>query len=545
MFEEQILEQDFRKKVIEEILGPENTERKKNMKQRYDVFKDGTKQYVLDRLQKEIGPDDFEEAKYRVANISLTRKIIDKKAMVFKDGANRTVEDSPETEEQVASYVDWLNHNTKMKKVNKYLELFRNCAYGALPYLDPISGLWKIRSQVLAPYLYDVIEDTENPEIGRVWIFSYFLDDSSSSVKPPNHSGLRSNNRGLNFRYGDDVDQIIADSPDDAGSNRMEFVWWSTKYHFTTDVKGEYVTGENKGNVDNPIGMIPYCNFAKDQDGQFWAIGGEDLIDGAILINQLLTDLYFVAKLQGQGIFYLIGPNVPETVKVGPSDAILMKTKEGDPDTQIGFASSAPPIESHMKMIEQYIALLLSTNNLEPGTVRGELSAVSAASGIQEMIRMSENIDDIEDQREVYRDNEPKIFEVIFRWHNMLLDRGVAHDDLKELGVFDLSQVVSLDFPEAKRVMSDKEKLEILEKRKDLGIDSAIDTIMRDNPDLSREEAEDKFKRVLEDKLKYNSLKLLSFGNPNDMGDNKEDDEMDDEAKDNVREDEQDPKQPE
>jgi hypothetical protein len=373
-----------------------------------------------------------------------------------------------------------------------------------------------------------VIEDGENPEIGRVFIFSYFADGATRHQAAPNESGLRTGtDTPLNFRSGDGHDQIIADSPDDFGQNKMEFVWWSTNYHFTTNAKGQLVKGTNKGDVDNPIGMLPFTSFSKDQDGQFWALGGDDLSDGTVLLNQLLTDLYFIAKLQGQGIFYLIGPRVPESLKIGPSDAILMETKEGDPDTQIGFASSSPPIEAHMKMIEQYVALLLSTNNLEPGTVRGELSATGAASGIQEMIRMSENIDDIEDQREVYRDNEPEIFKIITAWHNLLLDRGVAHDDLKQLGMIDPLEKVSLSFPSPKRFMTDKDKLEIIAKRRELNLDSSIDSLMRDNPDLSREDAELKFLKILEDKLQFSNMKLLQQVNP----EKKEVEQLEDEGK--------------
>lgn len=508
--EEDLLNIEFRKMVIKEIIGRENVERKKQMKKRYDIFKDGTKPYVIDLMKKEIG-SAFEEAKYRIANISLLRKIIDKKAMVYKDGATRECE-TEANHELVEYYVDKLNHNSAMKKTNKYLELMKNCIYGVLPYQSPYDGAYYLRNQVYLPYLYDVIEDDTNPEIPRVFIFSNMVvEDSVSRSSTMEEAGLRPNRiKTTNdaIRSGDGIDQTIADSPDD--KNDQEFVWWSTKYHFTTDKKGNIIQGEFKGDGTNPIGMLPFCNFAKDQDGNFWALGGEDLVDGTILVNRLLSDLYFVAKLQGQGIFYLVGPRVPDTVKVGPSDAIIMQTKEGDPDTQIGFASSSPPIESHMSMIEQYVALMLSSNNLEPGTIQGNLSATSASSGIQEMIRMSENIDDIEDQREIYRDNEPYIFEVIAKWHNELVDRGVASSEVSALGKFDLEDKVTLKFNQPTRYLSDNEKLDLIQKRKDLGLDSIIDSLMRDNPDLTRETAIEKFKQILQDKLEFNSLVLVN-----------------------------------
>jgi hypothetical protein len=147
------------------------------------------------------------------------------------------------------------------------------------------------------------------------------------------------------------------------------------------------------------------------------------------------------------------------------------------------------------------------------------------------MIRMSENIDDIEDQQEIFKDNEPLIFSILIAWHNLLLDQGVVDQELGALGKVDPSTTVYVEFPAPKRYMTDKEKLEILEKRKDLGLDSIIDSIMRDNPDLNREDAILKFKQVLEDKLKFNSNQLiqplLELENKSKEGDQDEDEDMD------------------
>ena len=522
--EQQLLDITFRKQVIKDILSDENQERKREMKKRYDILKDGTKKFVMERMEKELSPETFEEVKFRASNISLFRKIVDKKAMVYKEGAKRNAE-AEEYAEFVGEYVDQLNHNSKMKKTNKYLEAFRNCIYMILPYKDPHTQKMKLRSQVLAPYLYDIIEDQENREIPRVLVLSYQSNEPEIMMKEPGQSGKRGPQSTTgNYRSSDGVDQSIADSPDD-GNDPREFVFWSTNFHFTCDRKGNIIPGKQEDDLSNPIKTLPFVNFAKDQDGQFWAVGGDDLIEGAILVNTLLTDMHFIAKMQGMGIFYLIGKNIPKTLKIGPSDAIIMEKREEDPDAQIGFASSNPPLDAHMKMIEQYIALLLSTNNLEPGTIKGELSATSAASGIQEMIRKSENMDDIEDQRETYRDNEPLIFDIISRWHNLLFERGVIDDELKMLGSI-VPEKIRLEFTESNQFMTEKDKLDVIEKRLELGLDTMIDAVMRDNPDLTKEQAEDKLKELLAEKLEKQRQKLkLGFDNGQESNEESEVDE--------------------
>lgn len=502
--EDDLLDIGFRKKIIEEINGEENQNRIKECKKKYDIFKDGTKKYVLEQLSKELSPDTVQQMKCRTSDISILRKIIDKKSMVYKDGAYRQVNDDVK-QSQLDFFVDELDINSKMKKVNKYVELAKNCCAYVLPYSDPLTGKKKINVRILLPYLYSVIEDSKNPEVPRVYILSFYNKKNSyQNYAQPNESGVRTkNNYGGSFSSGDGYDQIIADSPNDVG-NSEEHIWWSTKFHFTTNGKGEIIEGLQEENLLNPIQRLPFVNFAKDQDGAFWAIGGDDLVNGSILINQLLSDMFFIAKMQGQGIFYLIGPKAPKSLKINANDAILMEKKEGDADTQIGFASSNPPLDSHMKMIEQYVALLLSTNNLEAGSIKGELTSTNAASGIQEIIRKSENIDDIQDQREIYLDNEPLLFDIIFRWHNLLLDRNLLDDEYKKIGkVVDLNFV--LKFLETKVYMSEKEKLEIIKMRKDLGLDTLIDSLMRDNKDLTIEQARLKLKELIEEKLKEKS----------------------------------------
>jgi len=245
-------------------------------------------------------------------------------------------------------------------------------------------------------------------------------------------------------------------------------------------------------------------------------VGGEDIIDGAILLNMLLSDLFYIAKYQGMGIGYMFGKGVPKNAKVGASSFITMEVEEGDPTPQIGFATSNPPIQAHLDMIEAYISLLLSTNQLEAGTVNMKLSVSNAASGIHEMIKRAENVDDIQNQREMYKDNEPKIFDIIRRWHNLLIERNVLDDEVAKLGSIDEKDTVKIKFPDPQPFITEKERLENIKIRLELGLDSMIDAIIKDNPELSEDDAQQKLQKILEEKLIESSNKLKLFVTPND-----------------------------
>lgn len=495
--EEDLLDLGYRVQCIKHFQSQENTNRKKEHKKRYDIFKDNTKKYVVEKLKDELTDETFAQMEHRTANISILRKIIDKKSIVYKDGAIR-IASNDNYQELIDVYTDLLNINTRMKRVNRYLELSKNCVTYTIPYKDPMTEKYSIMMRELLPYLYDVIPDKMNQEIPRVFVLSHFEEDVEDlKAKPVNESG----NREAEFYRTETVNSPKAKDG--------IYIWWSNKYHFTTDVHGEIISPREE--IENPIGMLPFVNFTKDQDGYFFAKGGQDLVEGSILVNQLLTDLYFIAKLQGQGIFYMAGKGLPKRISIGPSNAIIVNKEEGDPSLDIGFATSSPPLESHLRIIEQHIALMLSANNLEPSTIKGDLNASNAASGIQEIIRRSENIDSITDQQEIFRDQEPLIFNIITKWHHLMFDKGLLDPALNAIGKVPEDSYYNLKFPTPSVFMSEKDKLDIIKERLDLNLDNMVDALIRDNPDLSEEEAVLKLQQNLDMKARLNRDRLLGM----------------------------------
>jgi hypothetical protein len=505
--EEQILDEGFRKQVIGEIEGVENQQRKADAKKRYDIYKDKTKQYVLEMLDAESSdPTAVSEAVNRAANVSFTREMVEKKAMVYKDGVTREVENN---QEAVDLIVDKLDVNSKMKKANKYAELFKNSLVAVLPYENPIEpGRYKLMMNVYQPYLYDVIEDAVNPEIGRVFIFSHYTPSSAPKAAFENQAGNREAPRPLSMTNGDGKDQIIADNPDDKGANNKEYIWWSNKFHFTTDENGKLIEGRQADDLLNPIQCLPMYNFSQDQDGQFWALGGDDIIDGSILLNLLLTDLFYIAKYQGMGIGYMFGKGVPKNMKVGPAAFVSLQMEEGDPKPEIGFATSNPPIEAHLAMIKEYLTYVLLTNKLSPDSA----DATMSVSGIHEMIKQSQNTADIEDQREMYRDGEPQIFRIIFKWLGLYRDRQILDASYDEIDKIDDDLKVNVKFKDAQPFMTEKDKLDVIEKRLELRLDTMLDALKRDNPELTEEQAKKKLRLIMEEKLKESSERLKQFG---------------------------------
>lgn len=495
----EILDQGTRKKIIEEIMGTENQSRKRESYKRYLSYKDKTKDFVVEQLLKQFDQSTVNEMAYCISNISFVRKIIDKLARVYNHGVDRDVEGDEQSAENIEKLTKELDFNTCIRNANKFLKLQKNLAFYVKPcpvtYIDG-SEKYTIKLEPMNPYLYDVVEDMYD----RTRPIAYVLSDFDYS--PTMYSAIDAATAGrtnVNLKAVDananNKDETIADSPSDAKT--CEIIWWSDNYHFTTDIKGNIISES----IENPIKELPFENFAIEQDGQFWAQGGDDLIDGNILINSILTHNQHVAVTQGYGQFWMSGKNIPTHLKIGPTKMVRMEYQEGEPVPAIGFANASPQIDSLRGLVESYIALLLTTNNLSTSSVAASLNGSnSAPSGIAMVIDKSESMEDVNDQRQIFIDKEPNIWRKINKWLNVYGDNLV--DNLKGLELKEgFDKNFSLNFLTAPVISSEQEKLQNLKLRKELGIDSMIDLIMMDNPQLTEQQAEDKLKKIMEDSI--------------------------------------------
>lgn len=501
--EDQILDQGFRAKVIQEIEGGENRARKYDAYKRYQCYKDGTNGYVMSLLMRQFEAATVEEMRYALANISLVRKVIDKLARVYSNGVKREISGDEEATKRLQEIEKVLKLNEKLKTTNRFLKLQKNTDVFIKPYPlvdDPTK--WALCLEVLQPYLYDVLESEYDRSQGIVFIMSDYVHPSTDLADI--------DSRSLKIS-GNSVDETIANTPNDKGSDfaKKKYVFWSKNYHFTCDMHGA-ILPDHEGQIKtaNDLKSLNHVNFAIDQDGNFWAQGGNDLIDGAILINAVITHTTHVGVVQGYGQFYMVGENLPRSIKVGATKAILMEYKKDEQaEPKAGFLSANPQLDALRALIEMYIALYLTTNNLSTSGVSTQLgSGTNMASGIALILDKAESLEDVQDQRQVFLDNEVKIMSAI----NNTLKAYAPYlaDEFKNLILpdgFESKYVVK--FNDAPVIQSESEKLANLKLRKELGLDSRIDMLKRDDPSLTNEQAEQKLLDILEDEIEAELMK--------------------------------------
>lgn len=529
MNESEILSQEFRKKVIDEINGSENQSRKDEAFKRYMCFKDQTDRYVAEQLIRQFEASTVDEMSYAITDVSVTKKIINKLARVYNAGVKRTVtnKEGKELEDETKSLEEQakiLNMNTQMKKANKYLKLQRNVALHPCPtpVQTPSGEKYKITLKVLQPYLYDVIENHYDREQPMVLILSnYKIKTAMKASLDPAKEGRGFNTVNLK-PVGDGKDQKIADSPADQDAEKEEYIWWSGSYHFTTNGKGEIISGES---MINPIRELPFVTMAIEQDGSFWAIGGDDIVDGGILINSMLTNVNHIGVIQGYGQFWMKGENLPTSVKVGPTRVVRMEYTKESVEPDLGFASAQAPLGDLLRQIEATLALILTTNNLSTSGVSSQLSGGrDFASGIAIILDKAESTEDVQEQEQLFHDAEPSLWRKIQKWEEIYDAQGLLVDELKSQPI-PPDPAVSLKFGDPQPIMSETEKLTNIEKRKDIGLNTEVELLMLDDPNLTVEQAEQRLIKIKEERTARAEEAVINEGDEGDGDPNQDDDD--------------------
>lgn len=505
-FEADLLDSEVRRKLIEEFASEKNQRRKDDAFKAYECLKDKTSNYVMDLLMKQFDPETVYEMQYAISNISILRKVIDKLARVYSNGVKRTMKNQTDTKsiEDAATYIDM---NAAMKKTNKYFRTFKN----TLAYVRPMKNgeLFDVAVEVLPPFKYDAVEHPDNPEKPLAIV----LSDYTPSRKPLYAIGdaAVAGRSGPAVRQLHQIDMPVQQSSPSTGigtgkaegEEDREYIWWTEHYHFTTNAKGEVLASSIEDFAgDNPVQKLPFVNFATEQDGCFWAEGGEDLVDTGVKINVDITNVKHIGNQQGYGQMYMTGKDLPKSIKVGPTHCIQLEQNDKDePAPTVGILSSQPPLADLKALIEMQVALMLTTNNLSTSGFATTLSGgKDFASGIALMIDRSESIEDIGEQAEIFIKREPQVWTLVYAWLEAYRSANLLTEEATQLKVVKKPEEVQVAFPSPAPLVSEADELAAIEKRKELGLNTMLELIMRDDPGLSEEEAQAKLDKIKAEK---------------------------------------------
>lgn len=503
-----ILTQAEIKKVVQEIQQQEETTRRALAKRRQKIYRDGGMDFLIEKINEEFGRDSIKEM--RLAPINLLKKIVNKRSTIYKRAPKRIASNGNQRDQDLLDYyVEEFDADNLLKKANIYYNLQANAI------LYPLLGERDFSYRVLPPYLYSAKANPDDPLKADAYIFSFFDEDVvlEDNILPATGVQGFSKQRGTAQNRSKNMVDSNERYTEDASDR---YVFWTDQQHFTTNAAGVPLLDEFN-NGENPFGVNPIVNVAKDRDDSFWATQGSDVVDLVIAIQSGWSDLLTIAKNQGFSILTIVSKDKPEKMSVGINKAVWLKQPDDGPAPSISYVQANSPLSEYKEILMELLGLLLSTNDMNPKEIGGTNSARNFSSGFQALIETADTLEARESDIPVFRDVEREFWPKLAKIHNWYFDKGFLSSEARALGRFSDDFQVSTEFGSLKPLESDKDRLEVVEKKNSLGIITRKQMIREVYPGKSDEEVDQMIEEIDEEKEERRRMAERMFGSDADL----------------------------
>jgi hypothetical protein len=369
----------------------------------------------------------------KISSINLTKRITDEQASIYKNKPIRAWVNASENEIlQLENIYSLGSVNNQMRKANRYFKLFDQCALMVLPR----KGV--IQFKPLAPHMFDVIPDMDDPEQPFAYVLNTldkfeWINNSVGDVdlKSVPRNPIRSNasDDGFNQKIGD---------PDDYKSTLRKYIVWTKDSHFVMNG-----TGAIEGDIlPNPIGELPFIDIADEKDMEFFVRKGNGVVDFSLDFGVLLSDTATINALQGYSQAVVYAVKQPESMIVGPNHILFMQLNPEQPEIQpkFEFQTPSPDMAASIDLLETTLRLFLTSRGLDPKVVSGKLDGTAYSSGIERLLAMIEKFEASQSDFELFRAVENKAFSLAVKWSNIMQgvrDEKALVDKLQEATISD------------------------------------------------------------------------------------------------------------
>jgi hypothetical protein len=241
---------------------------------------------------------------------------------------------------------------------------------------------------------------------------------------------------------------------------------------------------------------VPIVEIAPpNKDFEYWVKGPSELTEFTVDFNEQLSMLNQIVELQGFAQAYLKAPESLQSssLSIGPHRILRLITDPDNPqsDVEFGYANPSSDIANSQDFVQSILSQFLSSQGLDPSLVTGNAQASqSFSSGVERLLAMIDKFESSKDTQDIYRHVENKIYSVIKAWVNALSNTDMLKDEYKTSELPDSSEL-AVTFKRPETIQTPEEKLNLIERKMDLGLMSKIDAIM-ELYNLDRDAAEEK-----------------------------------------------------
>ena len=449
---------DERLKIISEIESTENKSRKAFSFYQSDILAGRMHEYVLRYLRDKLASSTVSEMTI-ISSINLCKLIIEAEATLYRDSVEREFYNlSDDQREEVESIYNELSVDDKYMIANQYFKLQNQT------HIQWILKDGTVKPRPLMAHHLDVIPMSDDPEKAEAYIISSFDRDfvSKERVGQSQRPGLGEYPFTANL-----VNEKIADA-DDWRKSAKRHVVWSKEYNFTMNGKAEILSEE----TTNPLGIIPIVEIAKNKEFEYWIRQGQELSDFTIQFNAALSDAYHVVAMQGWGQAVFTGPDglMPEVLKLGKNTVLRLPVDPNNPTAvDFKYVTSGADIEGTLSAVKMLLTMFLSSRGLDPKkiAITNEQGGQSFSSGLERLLSMIQEFESSKSDMSIFKMAEQESFEIIKKYIEV-------YSGTEFLPMFSSALpedcYMTVKFKEPQMIQSDSEKLDLIQRKMEMGI---------------------------------------------------------------------------
>lgn len=461
---------DMRKMIIAEIDSEENKRRKEESLQQFEILKDRCEPFVIEYLKKFYQEDSICELPI-VSSINIGRRIIQQEAAVYDIAPERSFTGvSEEQSAKILKLYEEMGVNQKMLKANQFYKAEDQTHV----QVTLSKGKLKIRN-LMGHHLDAIPSDLDATEAE-----AYLVSGYDRSAYLPR---LKS--------YQDLMDQKIAD-PDDYEESLKRIAVWTNELNFIMDKDGNVVSGDE---VLNPLELMPFVDISVDKDSEYFVRSGHATSQFTIQFNGSVTDLAQIVRMQGFAQAWFKGSEeiMPQNLRIGPNIVLKLPINPERPaETDFGYATPNSDLSGSIEFLNTVLSSFLSSRGIDPKTINTRGESQTYSSGFERLLSLIEQFKPSKQDFAVFKKAEKQLFKIIKAYINTYSGTDLLQYDI---GPIPEGADIEVKFFEPQSVLSENEKVDLLQKKIDLGLISKVEAIMYDRG-LPEEEAEKVLEKI-------------------------------------------------
>lgn len=428
---------------------------------------------------------------YTYSTINILKKVVDKIAKAYVEPPARQIvgnDNNPivKDNEAYAKIIENGNFNWSLQNLDTIFNTHRH----ALLWVQnsPADPLY-YTLKPLPPYVFYVVIDNYSNQLIAV-ILSY--------------PDVGTTNNYTSDIYSDGINQAIAESKRDSGAQTRTYAMWTATQHvniLTSKVQNPttkeivtqitYIKDPANPEMKNLLGVLPFVWLTKEYSSPERP-EINPMFQQCIDINSMNSELLTGARISAVGVLKIKFPNGSDFKDFAIGHNIALKlpqsTEEGFPETDAEYISPNPNLSGIKEVFNEYTEAVISDQGINNFSLTGQKDKFT--SGFDRALAMADVTEIRNENKNIYKSVEESIFEIV-----------KAYDAVNGTKLFSIGTSINVHFPDPAVISSDKEKLEIIKMKDELGLIEEHEKIMMDSG-LSEEDAKAKLERIKENKKK-------------------------------------------